>query len=117
MHLEIYQIVIVLLALVMLGQGIKKYASQQTGQTLLKVFVRIVVWGGMIVVVLFPRITNMIAEIIGIQGNLNAVILVGFLLVFLMVFKLLSAIEKLEQQLTALTREESLKNFKEDTNK
>jgi hypothetical protein len=110
-HLALYQIIIALLALLMIGQGIKNFLKKENGQTFLKFFVRVVVWGGMALVVLFPTFTNLLARIIGIEGNINAVILTGFLLVFLLIFKLLSAIEKLEQQITLLTRQESLKDI------
>jgi hypothetical protein len=111
MEFALYQVIIVGFALVMLFQGFKNYFSGKGSQTFLKLLVRIIVWGGMAIVVIFPNVSNTIATIIGIEGNINAVILAGFLLVFLMLFKLLSAIEKLEQQLTTLTRQESLKDL------
>ena len=111
MHFALYQIVIILIALAMIGQGLQNYLKQSAGQTFLKLLVRVVVWGGMSLVVLFPHISNTVAKLIGIEGNIHAVILAGFLLVFLMIFKLLSAIEKLEQQITILTRNDSLKDL------
>lgn len=111
MEIALYQIVIAVLAVLMIGKGIQNYLTKESGQTFLKLLVRIVIWGGMAVVVTFPKVSNTIAELIGIEGNINAVILAGFLLGFLMIFKLLSAIEKLEQQLTILTRKESLKDL------
>jgi hypothetical protein len=111
MDIPLYQAVIVIFAILMLGQGFYNFLKKENGQTLLKLLVRIVVWGGMSLVVLFPKFTNFLAAVIGIEGNINAVILTGFLLVFLMIFKLLSAIEKLEQQVTLLTREEGLKEL------
>ncbi len=96
----------------MIYQGVAKYLKKESGQTLYKLSIRIIVWGGMALIATFPKITNFIAELIGIEGNINAVILVGFLLVFLMVFKLLSAIERLEQQISEITRTDSLKKLK-----
>ncbi len=111
MHFALYQIIIVLFAALMLFQGFKNFLSGTGNQTFLKLLVRIVIWGGMALVVTFPHISNTLAKLIGIEGNINAVILAGFLLVLLMVFKLLSAIERLEQQITTLTRQESLKDL------
>lgn len=110
--LQLYQIVILILAGSMLYQGMSNYIKGKNHQTILKLGVRVVVWGGMAVIVLFPNFSNTLAELIGIQGNINAVILTGFILVFLMIFKLLSAIERLEQQVTLFTREDALKNLK-----
>lgn len=112
MDIALYQIVIVVFAVLMIGKGLQNYLTRAGGQTFLKLLVRIIVWGGMVVVVVFPKATNFLADLIGIKGNINAVILTGFLLIFLIVFKLLSAIEKLEQQLTILTRKDSLDDKK-----
>lgn len=111
MSLHLYQLVILAVAFFMLYQGITGYFKHQSGQSFLKFATRIIVWGGMALVVAFPDISNMIAGVIGIQGNINAVILTGFLLVFLMMFKLLSAIERLEQGLSAVTRNEALNDI------
>ncbi len=106
--LQLYQVIILILAGFMLYQGISNFLKGKDHQTVLKLGVRIIVWGGMVTIVLFPSFSNILASIIGIQGNINAVILTGFILVFLMVFKLLAAIERLEQQITILTRKDSL---------
>ncbi len=109
--LKFYQIIILFIAIFMIYGGIERFLRNQSGQTLLKFGARLFVWGGMAVVVLFPTLTNTLAKLIGIEGNINAVILTGFILVFLMIFKLLSAIERLEQQMTLITRNESLSHL------
>lgn len=111
-----YQLGILALSGFMIYQGGKNYFQGKDGQTFLKFFIRVIVWGGMTAVVLFPNLTNVVAKIIGIAGNVNAAVLTGFLLTFLMIFKLLSAIERLEQQITLLTRKDAIENnfsFKE----
>ena len=113
MSFALYQIVIIGLAIIMIGQGIKHFLKGESSQTVLKLAVRILVWGGMALVVAFPNVSNAVAKIIGIQDNINAVILAGFLLVFLMIFKILSAVERLEQQLTTLTRQKTLEKIGE----
>lgn len=109
--LQLYQVVILILAGFMLYQGVSNFLKGKDNQTLLKLGVRLIVWGGMVTIVLFPNFSNTLADIIGIQGNVNAVVLTGFILVFLMIFKLLSAIERLEQQITLLTRQDSIENM------
>lgn len=109
-HLQLYQVVILILAGFMLYQGIGDFLKGKNHQTILKLGVRLIVWGGMATIVLFPDFSNVLADIIGIQGNINAVILTGFILVFLMIFKLLAAIERLEQQMTLLTRQKTLEH-------
>lgn len=114
--LHLYQIIIAALSAVMIYQGISGYMKGETGQTLLKLIVRIIVWGGMGVIVIFPDITNILASVIGIKGNVNAAILIGFLLIFLIIFKIFSAIERLEQNISMLARNDALKNIPRENN-
>ena len=109
MKIHLYQIVVVAISAVMLFQGIKDFAKREAGQTLLKLIVRVVVWGGMSIVAIYPDSTYYLAHYIGIEGNITAVMVTGFLFVFLLLFKLLSAIEKIEQNVSELTRSEALK--------
>lgn len=112
-NLQLYQIVVVMISSVMLFQGIKEFVKRETGQTVLKLLVRVAVWGGMAVIAVYPNITYTLSQIVGIEDNITAVIVTGFLFVFLIIFKLLSAIEKLEQNVSELTRRESLKEAHE----
>ncbi len=114
-HLQLYQVIILILAGFMLFQGISDFMKGKNHQTILKLGVRVIVWGGMATIVLFPDFSNVLADIIGIEGNINAVILTGFILVFLMIFKLLAAIERLEQQMTILTRQKTLERANIDS--
>ena len=108
---HLYQIAIVALAAFMISQGGGQYLRHERGQTFFKFSIRLVVWGGMAAIALFPTLSNNLAELIGIEGNINAIIMIGFVLVFLMIFKLLSATERLEEQVTSLTRKETLENL------
>lgn len=112
MEFHIYQIAIAIISTVMIYKGVENYFKGRNGQTFLKVLIRVIVWGGMTIIAVFPTFTNDLAHIIGMEGNVNAVILVGFIFVFLMIFKLLSAIERLEQQITTVTRDKSLSEIK-----
>lgn len=111
MKIHIYQIVITAISAIMIFKGFENYIKGRNSQTILKLAVRVMVWGGMGAIAIFPDLSNKIAAIIGIAGNINAVILIGFLFVFLMMFKLLSAIERLEQDLSEVTRNEAIKDI------
>jgi hypothetical protein len=105
---HLYQVVMVAISSVMLYVGMKEFVNRETGQTLLKLAVRLIVWGGMALIAIYPDFTLVIARILGVVDNFNAVVMMGFLLVFLLIFKLLSAIEKIEQNVSELTRKEAL---------
>ncbi|MCI5124365.1 MAG: DUF2304 domain-containing protein [Candidatus Electrothrix sp. AR5] len=108
MKIHLYQVIVVGISSVMLYLGIKEFINRESGQTLLKLSVRLAVWGGMGLIAIYPDFTLVIARIMGVVDNFNAVVLMGFLMVFLMLFKLLSAIEKIEQNVSEITRKEAL---------
>ena len=110
--IHLYQIIVTAIAAIMIYQGIMNFVKGKTSQTFLKLFIRITVWGGMALIAIFPKFTIALAKVIGLEGNINAVILTGFILIFLIIFKLLSAIERLEQDLSVLTRKDALKEIK-----
>lgn len=114
MKFHIYQIAISIISAIMIYQGVAKYMRGETSQTILKVLVRVMVWGGMALIAIFPSFTNILANALGMVGNINAVILTGFILIFLIIFKLLSAIEKLEQGLSEVTRKEALREINKE---
>ncbi len=114
MSLHLYQIVILALAAFMIFQGGKKYFKKENNQTFIKFSVRVIVWGGMAAIAAFPNLSTQVASVIGIDGNINAVVLVGFILIFLMIFKILSIIEGIERNITALTRDQSLQGMERD---
>jgi len=114
MPVHLYQVAVIIVAVVMIYQGLSNFAKGKGGQTFLKLFIRIIVWGGMALIATFPSLTNFFASAIGMEGNINAIILTGFILIFLIIFKLLSAIERLEQNISELTRKESLKEIEKN---
>ena len=111
MNIHLYQIAVIIVSSLMIYQGLDRYFKKQKSQSFLKLLVRLIVWGGMIAIVVYPKISMSLAKIIGIEGNINAVILIGFILIFLIIFKLLNAIEKLESQITEVTRKDSLEEI------
>ncbi|HSX24377.1 MAG TPA: DUF2304 domain-containing protein [Candidatus Andersenbacteria bacterium] len=108
---HLYQLIVSGIAVLMIVQGAIKYFTRGESQSFLKFFVRLFIWGGMAIVALFPQITNTLASFVGLEGNINAVILTAFLLVFLMIFKILSVVERIEQNISTLTRNDALSNL------
>jgi len=111
MKISLYQIIILSISVIMLFLGTKDFVKRETGQTFLKFIVRVIVWGGMGVIAVYPNSTEIVARVLGFKENINAVIILGFLLVFMLIFKLLSAIEKVEQNISELTRREALSHL------
>ena len=111
MNIQLYQIIVLIISSIMLFQAIREFLKRESGQTLLKFAVRLTVWGGMGLVAIYPNFTRVVARIMGFEENMNAVVIIGFVLIFLIIFKLLSAIEKIEQNISELTRKEALSHL------
>jgi len=111
MNIQLYQIGVLTLSAVMLFFSIRGFIIKEPGQTLFKFLVRLTVWGGLGVIAIYPNLTRVIAHFMGIEDNINAVILIGFIFTLLVVFKLLSAIDKIEQNVSELTRKIALKDL------
>jgi hypothetical protein len=110
-NIQIYQVGVLVLSAVMLFFSIRGFVIREPGQTVFKFLVRLTVWGGLGVISIYPNLTRVIARILGIEDNINAVILIGFIFTFLVIFKLLSAIDKIEQNVSELTRKIALKDL------
>ena len=112
MEINLYQIIILTISSVMLFQGIKEFVKRESGQTFLKFMVRIVVWGGMAVIAVYPDSMILVSKILGFKENMNAVVIIGFLLIFIIIFRLLRAIERIEQNIAILSRQQDVTNEK-----
>ena len=110
---SLYQIGLLVLSLAMLVQGIAKFVSRQPRQSFLKLLLRVVVWGGMAALAVMPSLTSRLARVVGLEENTQAVILTGFLLVFLIIFKILSVVERIERDISVLARHDALKSLED----
>jgi hypothetical protein len=66
-----------------------------------------------IVFVIDPDITNRLAKMVGVQRGANLIFYTGFLFLFFLILKLYSRSKKLEQSLTELVRQRSIKEAKD----
>lgn len=109
--MKFYQIIVLVVSVVMLTQGVSRLVKNSSSQSFLKIATRLLIWCGMIVIAFFPSVTDVLAHFVGLEGNINAVILVGFLLIFLIIFRLMSIIERIERDISVLARREAINSF------
>jgi small membrane protein len=67
-----------------------------------------IVWIGIIVVVLFPNILTLPAKLLGIGRGVDVLVYFGIIILFYSVYRIYSKIERLEQDITSLTRSNAL---------
>lgn len=103
LKLEIYQWLAPLIGLYFIYRTITQYIKKK--RTIVAAVVWILFWISIITLAIIPnQVTNKIASILGFKSNVTAIIFVAIGLLFLFIFYLSSAIEKLENQLTELVR-------------
>jgi len=112
MEISIYQIGLALVASYIIGQRLLRFIRRERAQSLFKLLTVIVVWGGIGAVALFPEIAHFIREKFGFGENFNTMIFITFVILFVLFFRILSIIERIETNITELIRKESLKDIK-----
>lgn len=111
MQISNFQFILIIIAVFFLFNGLWKFIRREQNQTFLKVVYTILIWWSVLILSLFPDLTRQISIKFGLGENLNTIIFIGFVLVFMAIFKLLNSIERLEQTISSLIRKEALKDL------
>lgn len=101
--------VLIIFSSLMLIERINRFLKKQTGQSILKFLATFVIWGIILIISIFPDFAYFISGKLGMGENLNTLIFLGFVVTFMLIFKILSIIENIEQRITEIVREISLK--------
>lgn len=109
---NIYQIIIALVSALMIFASFKKIMKGEARQTFMKFFMTVFVWVGILTFSLFPGLANEISKRSGMGENLNTLIFLAIVVIFIIQFRTLNITEKLEQSISELVREEALKNIR-----
>ncbi|NCQ06133.1 MAG: DUF2304 family protein [Candidatus Moranbacteria bacterium] len=109
--MSIYQIILATVAFLFLSNGILKFIKRERSQTFFKLFLTLTIWGSILFFSLFPKTAQEFSSAIGLGENLNTLIFIGFVIIFIIVFKLLNIIEKLEQNISEIVRKEALEKI------
>ena len=113
MQLEIYQWLVPLLSLFYIIRTIKQYSKGKYSPR--NTVIWILFWLSIAMIAIMPdEIPNRIAKALGFKDHINAIIFVGLGILFLMVFYLSTALNRVEDKLTDLVRklalEEAIQN-------
>lgn len=93
-----------LVALSSVISSIRHYISRDRGYTLLRLSVHVAIAITIMVVAWFPQSARAVTRYLGFGDNLNTLIFVAFIAVFLFIYKLSRVIETLESRITKLTQ-------------
>lgn len=73
--------------------------------TIIEVMFWLSIWIGMTVIVFFPRITQYLADMLGIGRGIDVIIYASIAILFYLIFRLYIKIEDTEREITLLVRE------------
>ena len=107
-HISFYQIVLGMIALLFIANSLIKFVKKEKGQTFFKFLATIVIWGSIFAFAIFPNIAHALSKKLGLGDNFNTLIFIGFVIIFIIIFKLLSIVERLEQSISEIVRKEAL---------
>ena len=110
MELRLFQIIVPLLAIFFIVGLILRYRKSKI--TVYELAIGNVFWLATLLVALFPDFFSVkIAQVFGIESNVNAIIFFGLGLLFFIQFKMYFMIRKQEKDLTELTRKLALAQY------
>ena len=109
--MNIYRILLIIVSLTVVTNSIIKFIMRQSGQSVFKVLSALVIWIPILFISFNPSYAYVMSKKLGFGDNLNTLIFMGFIAVFMIIFKLISIIEKLEQNITEIIRKEALKDL------
>lgn len=108
MPLSLIQIILSILAIFMLWSSLGKFLRQERSQTLFKLLASVLIWGSILTFSIFPALSHTITHYLGFGDNLNTLIFFGFIVIFLILTKIISAIERIESSISEIVRKEAL---------
>lgn len=111
MSISLIQILLVLLSVTMLWNSFSKFAKRQRGQTMFKLISSLFIWGSVLTFSLFPYFSHTLARALGFGENLNTLIFLGFVVIFLILTKIIAALERVESSISEIVRKEALEHI------
>ena len=109
--MALYQIIVPLLCLLFILKAFSLFFRGR--KTIRELLSWCVVWGSIAVIALFPELTNILAQKLGIKSNINAILFISVGVLFYALFRLMIAIDDVQYQTTLLVRRQAMREFKE----
>lgn len=108
------QLITIVIVLILLGRIIAQFKRKQI--TLKEALLWSLVWFGVSLVVLYPKLTDQLASYIGLQSakGIDLVVYLAVGLVFYLVFRIFVRIERIEHDITKVVRQVALKEEDKD---
>jgi small membrane protein len=103
----ILQVIVSAFALFAISRSFLRYKAKNESTTELLIWTAI--WAAVLTVVWMPGLTQILATIFGVGRGIDAVIYIAMVFLIYSIYRIYSKIERIEQEITSLTREMALK--------
>lgn len=111
---SLFQLAMAAISFGFLANAWFKFLRREQRQTVFKLLANNLVWLGILLFSLFPQATHVLSEKLGFGDSLNTFIFIGFVLVFMILFKIINMIERVERNISEIVRNETLSPLKKD---
>jgi small membrane protein len=101
------QIIITVFALFALSRSFLRF--RKGSESILEFIIWIFIWSSVVLVVFFPEITQIPAKILGIGRGMDVLVYLSIVALFYSIYRIYAKIEKIEQDITSLVRNDALK--------
>lgn len=109
------KIILILFIAWVVGRVIGRWRQRDVGSG--EVVLWLIFWLATAAVVIWPQVTDPIAQYLGVGRGADLLVYLAVLVLFFLVFRLLAAVHRIERQLTTITRELAIKRADEPTDK
>lgn len=109
----IFRIIMALGALSFLLSAWLKFLKGEQSQTFFKLVTSNIIWLSIAAFSLFPNATHKISQQLGFGESLNTFIFIGFVVVFVILFKVINILERIERNVSEIVRKEALSKLTE----
>jgi len=109
----VFQLLFAFIAFAFFANGLIKFFRRERSQTFFKLFANSIVWLGIMLFSIFPSQVHLFSQKLGFGESLNTFIFIGFMIVFMILFKIINIIEKTERNISEIVRKEALDKITE----
>lgn len=111
MNLTILSFILLFFSFYSIWKRLAAFIRKEQGQSFFKLLMTISIWGGISYTAFFPEKIRLLSQQLGFGESLNTLIFFGFVIVFIIIFRLIAIIEKMEKSTTEIVRKEALKEI------
>lgn len=102
------QLILILIILAIIFHSLSQWRSRKIGRLAFGLW--LLLWLAALIIVVFPKLTSWLANLVGIGRGADLVIYLALIAAFYLLFKLLMRLEKMEKDISKIVRTLALRD-------